>query len=68
MDLGDQGKDTSLLYEALDQLTRRYGNGILHVACTGMQVQSSQWDMKHERRTPRYTADTNDIPIARYGG
>lgn len=65
LDLGEDGKDRSALYGALDQLNQRYGKGTVHVASTGIDSDSARWGMKQERRTPRYTTNIDDIPIAR---
>jgi len=65
LDLGDDGKDRSALYGALDKLNQRYGKGKVHVASTGIDSDSARWGMKQERRTPRYTTNIDDIPIAR---
>ena len=65
LDFGDALKDRSALYSTLDKINQRYGRGTLHLAATGVDAGSAHWGMKQERRTPRYTTDINDIPIAR---
>ncbi|GAB2806340.1 Y-family DNA polymerase [Comamonas piscis] len=65
LDLGDALKDRSALYSALDKINQRYGRGTLHLAATGVDAASARWGMKQERRTPRYTTNIDEIPIAR---
>lgn len=50
---------------ALDTLNTRYGNGTLHVASTGVPDHNREWGMRQERRTPHYTTNMSDIPVAR---
>lgn len=65
LDLGDASKDRSALFSALDRINQRYGRGTLHLAATGVDAGSARWGMKQERRTPRYTTNINEIPVAR---
>mgnify|MGYP002353171711 CR=1 FL=1 len=65
LDLGEASKDRSALYGALDKINMRYGRGTLHLASTGLEPGNARWGMKQERRTPRYTTNINEIPIAR---
>jgi DNA polymerase V len=59
------GRDRTRLMTALDALNGRYGKGTLHVASTGLPDHTRQWGMRQERRTPHYTTNLNDIPVAR---
>jgi len=44
----------------------RFGKGTVHVASTGFASQDEAgWRMRQERRTPRYTTNIDEIPIAR---
>lgn len=64
-DTGSQ-RDQSSLMEVMDRLNGRYGKGSIHVASTGQSTPNhAEWRMKQERRTPRYTTQLEDIPIAR---
>lgn len=59
-------RDSSALMEAMDKINARFGKGVVHVASTGQTDQDeSGWRMKQERRTPRYTTNLAEIPIAR---
>lgn len=58
----DYARDHSPLMEAMDQLNARFGKGTVGMA--GAR-QGSDWGMRQERRTPRYTTDLRDVPIAR---
>jgi len=62
--LGQESKDRSALYIALDKINQRYGRGTLHLAATGLDAGSASWGMKQERRTPHYTTDIDQIPTA----
>lgn len=55
-------RDHSPLMEAMDHLNARYGKGTVGMASA---LQESGWGMRQDRRTPRYTTELNDIPIAR---
>lgn len=58
----DYARDHSPLMEAMDRLNERYGKGTVGMAST---LQESGWGMRQDRRTPRYTTELRDIPIAR---
>lgn len=59
-------RDQSKLMEAMDSVNARFGKGTVHVASTGVPEQDeSGWRMRQERRTPRYTTNIDEIPIAR---
>ncbi len=53
------------LMMALDKINNRYGKGTLHMASTGTAGDDRTWAMKQERRTPHYTTDWDDLPVAR---
>ena len=59
-------RDHSQLMEAVDRINARYGKATVHVASTGhTQKDGAGWRMRQERRTPRYTTQQGEIPIAR---
>ena len=58
-------RDRSKLMKAMDQINTRFGRGTLQVAAMGQQNQLQAWQMRQERRTPHYTTDWRQIPIAR---
>ena len=50
----------------VDRINARYGKATVHVASTGhTQEDEAGWRMRQERRTPRYTTQQGEIPIAR---
>lgn len=67
-DFGDarSSRDQSPLMEAVDRINGRWGKATVHVASTGNTEKAvSDWRMKQERRTPRYTTVLGEVPIAR---
>ena len=61
----DTCPERSRLMTALDTLNGRYGKGTVHMASTGGTEKVRGWEMRQERRTPQYTTNWADIPIAR---
>ena len=59
--------DRSDLMAALDGINGRYGKGTLKLASAGLQNQTraSQWRMKQERRTPRYTTEWGEMCVVK---
>jgi DNA polymerase V len=62
---GDNLEDRTRLMTALDTLNGRYGKGTVLMASAGLAGDRREWSMKQERRTPRYTTDWEDLPVAR---
>lgn len=61
-----QTRDRSALMEAVDAINQRWGKGVIHVAGTGQSSRiQSEWGMRQERRTPRYTTRLDEVPICR---
>ena len=58
-------RDLDPLMSALDGLNARYGKGTVHVASTGQTRANQDWSMRQGRRTPRYTTEWSELPIAR---
>ena len=56
--------DKTRLMLALDNINTRFGKGTLQLASAGLEGKRSLWGMKQERRTPAYTTDWRDIPVA----
>ena len=70
LDLGDGGTleelaDKTRLMTALDTINRRFGKGTMKMASAGLDGDRRVWSMKQERRTPAYTTNWADIPVAR---
>jgi len=53
------------LMSALDTINKRYGRGTMRMASAGLDGDRRVWSMRQERRTPAYTTNWVDIPIAR---
>jgi DNA polymerase V len=53
------------LMSALDTINKRYGRGTMKMASAGLDGERRVWSMRQERRTPAYTTNWADIPIAR---
>jgi len=53
------------LMSALDTINHRFGKGTMKMASGGNARTRSVWTMKQERRTPAYTTNWADIPVAR---
>ena len=70
LDLGDGGTlqeldEKSRLMAALDTINQRFGKGTMKMASAGLDGDRRVWSMKQERRTPAYTTNWADIPVAR---
>ena len=57
--------DKVRLMSALDTINKRYGRGTMKMASAGLDGDRRVWSMRQERRTPAYTTNWADIPIAR---
>lgn len=66
LDLEDEaGRKRSGLMHAVDVVNDRYGKGTLRIASTGTAGDRREWTMRQQRRTPHYTTDWRQVPIAR---
>jgi DNA polymerase V len=68
LDLEDDGTEVAergRLMTVMDGLNHRFGKGTLHSASTGLDDAHREWGMRQERRTPHYTTNIHDIPVAR---
>ena len=52
---------TQARLQVVDNLNKRYGKGTLHFAAEDL---SRAWEPKHDLRSPRYTSDWQELPIA----
>ena len=64
-DSHDNLADKVRLMSALDTINKRYGRGTMKIASAGLAGERRVWSMRQERRTPAYTTNWADIPIAR---
>lgn len=53
------------LMSALDGLNDRYGKGTVHLGSTGATERYRVWGMRQERRTPQYTTQWAEVPVAK---
>ncbi|WP_404299100.1 Y-family DNA polymerase [Alicycliphilus denitrificans] len=58
-------RDHRRLMSAMDAINERFGKGTVHVASTGQTKSAKTWGMRQERRTPRYTTEISEVPLAR---
>ena len=58
-------RDRTRLMEALDQVNDRFGKRTLLLGSSGMDQGAETWGMKQVRRTPKYTTDWTEVPVAR---
>lgn len=58
-------RDTRRLMAAVDAVNGRFGKGMIHVGSTGQSGPPRAWGMRQERRTPQYTTQWSDVPVAR---
>ena len=56
------GEQSDVIMQALDGLNARFGRGTVSLAAAGIR---NDWQMKREKKTPNYTTQWNEIPIAR---
>lgn len=52
------------LMQSLDRLNDRYGMGTVYLASAGTGGDARPWTAKQSLRTPAYTTDWNDLPVA----
>jgi DNA polymerase V len=55
-----QRERSERLMQVMDQVNRKYGTGTLRYAATGLQ---QRWQMKAERRSPRYTSRWDELLV-----
>ena len=58
-------RDRTRLMEALDHVNDRFGKRTLLLGSSGMDQGADTWGMKQVRRTPSYTTDWTEVPVAR---
>ena len=67
LDMGEPvaERDRSRLMAAMDKVNDRWGKGSIKVGSGRVGAAPRDWGMKQERRTPCYTTEWNDMPVAR---
>jgi DNA polymerase V len=61
----EAGRDKARLMQALDSVNDRWGRGSIKVGSATIGRVPRAWSMKQQRRTPAYTTEWDDMPIAR---
>ncbi|SEA52182.1 Y-family DNA polymerase [Acidovorax soli] len=61
----EAGRDKARLMQALDSVNDRWGRGSIKVGSAKIGQTPRDWSMKQQRRTPAYTTEWDDMPIAR---
>jgi len=56
------GRDRSRLMQVMDRVNATWGRGTLRLAAEGVQ---RAWHMKREMKTPAYTTDWSQLPMAK---
>jgi len=64
-DTAPEQRDRSRLMEAMDQVNDRFGKRTLLLGSSDIAQGADTWGMKQVRRTPRYTTDWREVPVAR---
>ena len=59
-DTAKQAKSASMM-SVMDSINRKMGKGSMTIAASGIQ---HRWAMRRERKTPNYTTDWNELPVA----
>jgi len=63
----DPDPDDVALMDAVDQLNRTMGRGTVGFAAAGVRGERD-WTMKREQRSPHYTTQWSDLPVAKAEG
>lgn len=63
-DVAGARADRAKLMEAIDAINRKHGRGSISLAAAE-RAAPRHWEMRQERRTPRYTTHWEEMPIAR---
>jgi DNA polymerase V len=63
-DMESKGKSASLM-KAVDQINTRFGNAVIRSAAAGTNDTKQAWQMKSGNRSPNYTTQWDELPVAR---
>jgi DNA polymerase V len=55
-----QARSASMM-SVMDAINRKMGQGSMTIAASGIR---HRWAMRRERKTPNYTTDWNELPVA----
>jgi DNA polymerase V len=51
--------------KAMDQINTRFGNAALRSAAAGTNGTKQEWQMKAGNKSPNYTTQWDELPVAR---
>jgi DNA polymerase V len=63
-DVQSKGKSASLM-KAVDAINTRFGNAVIRSAAAGTNNTKQAWQMRSNNRSPNYTTNWDELPIAR---
>lgn len=63
-DVQSKGKSASLM-KAVDAINTRFGNAVIRSAAAGTNHTKQAWQMRSNNRSPNYTTQWDELPIAR---
>ena len=63
-DIESKGKSAHLM-KAMDQINTRFGNAVLRSAAAGTNNTKQEWQMKAGNKSPNYTTQWDELPVAR---
>lgn len=65
LDLDAVPSQAPALMHALDSINDRFGKGTVRLGSAGVQSIQRDWEMRQTLKTPAYTTDWRDLPVAR---
>jgi DNA polymerase V len=63
-DIKTKGKSAHLM-KAMDSINNRFGNAVLRSAAAGTNNTKQEWQMKAGNKSPNYTTQWDELPVAR---
>jgi len=63
-DMESKGKSASLM-NAVDQINTRFGNTVIRSAAAGTNGTKQEWQMRSNNKSPNYTTQWDELPVAR---
>ena len=63
-DIETKGKSAHLM-QAMDSINNRFGNAVLRSAAAGTNNTKQEWQMKSGNKSPNYTTQWDELPVAR---
>ena len=60
-----ENQNCGRLMDAVDAINDRFGRGTIHLGSSVGKGAHRDWSMRQEKRTPQYTTQWSDMPVAR---